>query len=233
MQHYESFLSLFNLHLEKYRKDLSTKHPIELYEPENYILSLEAKRIRPLLALVACDLFDQDAKQALNSALAIEVFHNFSLIHDDILDKAPLRRGKPSVHEKWNTNVGILSGDVMLVKAFDILNNYDAAVLKPLLEVFIKTSVEVCEGQMLDMNFENSTSVTVNDYMQMISFKTAVLLGCSLQMGAICANAAGADQKHIYAFGKHLGIAFQLLDDMLDVYANDAKKFGKQYILLW
>ncbi len=228
MQAYQSLLSLFNGHLENYRNTLASKKPAELYEPENYILSLEAKRIRPLLALIACDLFEKDAKIALNAALSVEIFHNFSLIHDDILDKAPLRRGKPTVHEKWNTNIAILSGDVMLVKAFDILNNYDANTLKLLMNVFIKTSVEVCEGQQHDMNFESRNSVSVSDYLQMVTYKTAVLLGCSLQMGAICAEANANDQKNIYEFGKHLGIAFQLLDDMLDVYATDTKKFGKQ-----
>jgi geranylgeranyl diphosphate synthase type II len=225
---YDLLLSQFSSHLENYRKALSSKQPIELYEPENYILSLDAKRIRPLLTLISCDLFDKDPKQALNAALAIEVFHNFSLIHDDILDKAPLRRGQKTVHEKWNVNVGILSGDVMMVKAFDILNGYDAETLKLLLNIFIKTSVEVCEGQQLDMNFENSSSITVNEYKQMITFKTAVLLGCSLQMGSICAKANAEDQNNCYEFGKHLGIAFQLLDDMLDVYSGDPKKFGKQ-----
>ncbi|MGZ3885662.1 MAG: polyprenyl synthetase family protein [Bacteroidia bacterium] len=228
MKHYEPLLTLFNAHLELYRTELSARQPKELYEPENYILALDGKRIRPLLCLLACDLYKASPEKALDAALAIELFHNFTLVHDDILDNAPLRRGKPTVHTKWNTNTGILSGDVMLTKAVDVLNRYDAALLKSLNTIFIKTAIEVCEGQQWDMNFETETSVTVSDYMRMITCKTAVLIGCSLQMGAVCGGAAEADQTHIYGFGKHLGIAFQLLDDMLDVYATDSKKFGKQ-----
>jgi len=150
------------------------------------------------------------------------------LIHDDILDEAPLRRNKPTVHTKWNTNIAILSGDVMLVKAFEVLKNYEAKEFAQLFSIFSKTSIEVCEGQQLDMNFENENSITANDYIQMITKKTAVLLGCSLQMGAINAGASSLDQEHIYEFGKHLGIAFQLLDDTLDAYSTDEKSFGKQ-----
>lgn len=225
---YENLFNSFNEYLAHYRKELAGRQPAELYEPENYILSLEAKRIRPLLCLIACDLFERDPQTALDAALAIEVFHNFTLVHDDILDNAPLRRGNPTVHTKWNTNIGILSGDVMLTKAFDVLYRYDAFQLKALQGIFIKTAVEVCEGQQLDMNFEQQVTVSVNDYIRMITYKTAVLLGCSLQMGAICGGATKADQQFIYEFGKQIGIAFQLLDDMLDVYAGDKAKFGKQ-----
>jgi geranylgeranyl diphosphate synthase type II len=228
VKHYEPLLSLFNAHLDHYRAELSSKQPKELYEPENYILSLDGKRIRPLLSLIACDLYDKDPKLALDAALAVEIFHNFTLIHDDILDNAPLRRGQATVHTKWNSNIGILSGDVMLAKAFDVLNRYNATLSKTLNTVFIKTSIEVCEGQQWDMNYEKDPSVTVKDYTRMITYKTAVLLGCSLQMGSICGGAPLSDQEHIYEFGKHLGIAFQLLDDMLDVYATNDLKFGKQ-----
>jgi len=189
---------------------------------------LGGKRIRPLLALISCDLFGKSASLALNSALCVELFHNFSLIHDDILDKAPLRRNKPTVHTKWNTNIAILSGDVMLVKAFEILQHYSSEEFILLSKVFSKTAIEVCEGQQMDMNFENSLTVTVNEYIGMITNKTAVLLACSLQMGAINAGAKNEDQDHIYEFGKHLGIAFQLLDDMLDAFATNKEQFGKQ-----
>lgn len=227
MKNYQPFLELFNAHLDNYIKGLDTKHPHELYDPESYILSLGGKRIRPLLALIACDLFDKKVEGALNAALCVELFHNFSLIHDDILDKAPLRRGQATVHNKWNTDIAILSGDVMLVKAFNVLKNTEAEKLKSLLNLFSKTAIEVCEGQQLDMNFENSESVSVEDYIHMITNKTAVLLGCSLKMGAVCADAHPDDANHIYEFGKHLGIAFQLMDDLLDAYA-EGNTFGKQ-----
>jgi geranylgeranyl diphosphate synthase, type II len=227
VERYRPLLELFSRHLEAYTKGLETKQPRELYDPENYILSLGGKRIRPLLCLIGCDLFNKDARGALDAALCVELFHNFSLIHDDILDKAPLRRGQPTVHNKWTNDIAILSGDVMLVKAFDVLKNYEAEKLKALSKEFTKTAIEVCEGQQLDMNFELSEIVTVQEYIHMITNKTAVLLGCSLKMGAICADAASTDADHIYAFGKHLGIAFQLMDDLLDAYAeNDG--FGKQ-----
>ena len=228
MDTFETHLQLFNSHLENYKADVNLRSPRELYEPEHYILSLGGKRVRPLLALISCDLFGKDPSLALNSALCVELFHNFSLIHDDILDEAPLRRNNPTVHIKWNTNIAILSGDVMLVKAFEVLKNYEAKEFSQLFSIFSKTSIEVCEGQQLDMNFENENSVTVDDYIQMITKKTAVLLGCSLQMGAVNAGASSVDQEHIYQFGKHLGIAFQLLDDTLDAYSTDEKSFGKQ-----
>lgn len=228
MKEYKQLIELFLGHLEQYKSGLNLKTPRELYEPENYILSLGGKRLRPLLALIACDLFDKDPKMALNAALSVELFHNFSLIHDDILDDAPLRRNSPTVHVKWNTNIAILSGDVMMVKAFQMLENYGFKEFKKLSKLFNNTAIEVCEGQQLDMNFENSDSVTVEDYIHMITCKTAVLMGCSLQMGAINAYASDEDQQHLYAFGKHMGIAFQLLDDLLDAFAEDSEKFGKQ-----
>lgn len=228
MKNYQPLFDIFLNHLEDYKSNLISKSPKELYEPENYILSLGGKRLRPLLALIACDLFDKDAKHALNSALAVEIFHNFSLMHDDILDAAPKRRNKETVHVKWNTNIAILSGDVMLVKASQVLENYDFKEFKKLTALFNKTAIEVCEGQQYDMNFESEKNVTVEDYIQMITKKTAVLLGCSLKMGAINANAQEADQTNLYEFGKNIGIAFQLLDDLLDAFAIDSEKFGKQ-----
>ena len=203
------------------------KKPLELYEPQKYILSLGGKRIRPLLALIACDLYNQDVKKAIPSTHALELFHNFSLIHDDIMDNAPLRRGKQTIHEKWNANVAILSGDSMLVQAYESLAESDAEKLPQLLKIFTKTAHEVCEGQQLDMNFENRSDVSLEEYTHMISLKTAVLLGCSLQMGAIVAGASKEDQHALYTFGKELGIAFQLHDDLLDAY-SDNTEFGKQ-----
>ncbi len=228
MNNYQPLLQLFLSHLENYTSNLKTKLPTELYEPENYILNLGGKRLRPLLALIATDLFDKDSKLALNSALSVELFHNFSLLHDDILDAAPLRRNQPTVHTKWNTNIAILSGDVMMVKAFQVLENYNNDEFKQLNVLFTKTAIEVCEGQQLDMNFETANLVTVTNYIEMITKKTAVLLGCSLQMGAINANTDIETQLNLYEFGKHIGIAFQLLDDMLDAFATDKDKFGKQ-----
>lgn len=228
MKNYKILLELFLDHLSTYKKGLSQQSPKELYEPEEYILSLGGKRLRPLLALIACDLFDKDPKLALDSALCVELFHNFSLMHDDILDAAPLRRNQETVHVKWNTNIAILSGDVMLVKAFGILQNYGFKEFKKLSTLFSQTAVDVCQGQQHDMNFETAEQVSVEDYISMITGKTAVLLGCSLQMGAINAYASDEDQKHIYEFGKHIGIAFQLLDDYLDAFAQDTEKFGKQ-----
>jgi geranylgeranyl diphosphate synthase type II len=226
VKRYQPLLDLFSAHLKDYLKELDKKQPRELYDPENYILSLGGKRIRPLLCLIGCDLFDKDAASALNAALSVELFHNFSLVHDDILDKAPLRRGMPTVHTKWNTNIAILSGDVMIVKAFDVLGKYEPEKSHQLLSLFVKTAVEVCEGQQFDMNFEESMSVSVEEYVHMITYKTAVLLGCSLKMGAICAGVHNDDALHLYEFGKHVGIAFQLMDDILDAYGDD--KFGKQ-----
>ncbi len=228
MKDYRDLSDLFTQHLERYCAQVQTRSPRELYEPENYILSLGGKRLRPLLALIACDLFGAPPSQALGSALAVELFHNFSLIHDDILDEAPLRRNQPTVHIKWNRNIAILSGDAMLVKSFEVLGTYEAEQFKALSLLFQKTATAVCEGQQEDMNFERRDDVSVEDYTQMITNKTAVLLGCSLQMGAINAGADTTDQQHLYLFGKHLGIAFQLLDDYLDAFASDPEKFGKQ-----
>jgi geranylgeranyl diphosphate synthase type II len=218
----------FAEHLQAHVKGIKNKRPSELYDPEAYILSLGGKRLRPLLALIACDLFDVDSKAALDAGLAVELFHNFSLIHDDILDAAPIRRGQDTVHMKWNTNIAILSGDVMLVKSLQVLQSYSDAHYARLSRVFHTTAIEVCEGQQLDMNFETAAKVSVPDYIDMICKKTAVLLGASLQMGAIAAGASSMDQARVYEFGKHLGIAFQLLDDLLDAFADAESNFGKQ-----
>ncbi len=201
--------------------------PIELYEPIGYIMSLGGKRLRPCLLLMGCDMFGGDVEQALAPALAIEVFHNFTLMHDDIMDKAPLRRGKPTVHEKWNANVAILSGDVMMVEANKLIMQVPDEKLRPVLDVFNDTAVGVCEGQQIDMNFEDREVVTISEYINMIRLKTAVLVGGALKMGALIGGANNEEASLLYAFGEQLGIAFQLQDDILDVY-GDPEKFGKQ-----
>jgi len=202
-------------------------YPAELYEPITYILSVGGKRMRPALLLMACDLFDGDVKAAVPPSLAIEVFHNFTLVHDDIMDNAPLRRGKVTVHEKWNPNVAILSGDVMLVEAYKLMMQVDTSILRQVLEVFSNTAVGVCEGQQYDMNFEQEQQVQIDDYLNMIRLKTAVLLGGALKIGALIGGASLNDADLLCNFGEQLGIAFQLQDDILDVY-GDPNKFGKQ-----
>jgi len=201
--------------------------PSNLYDPLNYFMNLGGKRIRPLLTLMSVELFGSKVEEAFPSALSVEFFHNFSLIHDDIMDKAPLRRNQETVHAKWNDNIAILAGDVLLVKAYQELQKQDPKHIIKLLNIFNKTAVEVCEGQQMDMDFELRSDVSVADYIEMIRLKTSVLLGGALQMGAVIANASEKDQQLIYDFGESLGIAFQIQDDILDLY-GDPKKFGKQ-----
>lgn len=201
--------------------------PANLYDPVRYILEIGGKRVRSSAVLLANKCFGGSQHQAMPGALAVEVFHNFTLMHDDIMDRAPLRRGKATVHEKWNTTIAILSGDAMMVKAYQLIEKVDPEYLIHVFKVFNKTALEVCEGQQFDMDFETSSSVTIPDYINMIRLKTAVLLAASLQIGAITAGASQEDQKLIYSFGENLGLAFQLQDDLLDCFA-DADKFGKQ-----
>ena len=201
--------------------------PNSLYDPIEYIIGLEAKRIRPLLVLMAYQIFDKDLAKALSPAIAIEFFHNFTLLHDDIMDNAPIRRGSLTVHQKWNNNTAILSGDVMMIQAYSFLEKVDSGSLKAVLNIFNKTAVKVCEGQQWDMDFETQENVDLGDYIQMIEYKTAVLLGASLQIGAITAGASQEDQDHLYNFGVNIGIAFQLKDDLLDAFGS-AESFGKQ-----
>lgn len=201
--------------------------PISLYEPIGYTLSAGGKRIRPQLVLMGAELFGGDIKAALPLATAIEVFHNFTLLHDDIMDNADTRRGRATVHKKWNANTAILSGDAMLIKAYQQLEQVQANKLPELLKLFSQTALEVCEGQQYDMNFEESDVVSLDEYFTMIRLKTAVLLATALKMGAISADANPIDAEHLYQFGINIGIAFQLRDDYLDVYGNEAT-FGKK-----
>jgi len=201
--------------------------PQNLYDPLNYILGLGGKRIRPVLALMGCELYSGNIEKAIPAALTVEVFHNFSLIHDDIMDKAPVRRGKPTVHEKWDTNIAILSGDLMLVKAYEMLQKSEQKHFQELFSVFNKTAAEVCDGQQMDMNFETQTDVTETEYLEMIRLKTSVLLGCSLQMGAIVADAPREEALKLNNLGVNMGIGFQLMDDYLDAFGTP-ELVGKQ-----
>jgi geranylgeranyl diphosphate synthase type II len=180
-----------------------------------------------VLVLLSADLYGIPVEKAMPAALAVEIFHNFTLVHDDIMDDAPLRRGQPTVHEKWDTNTAILSGDAMLIEAYRQLESYPNEVFKPLMTVFSKTALEVCEGQRYDMDFESRDDVRIAEYLRMIEYKTAVLIGCALKMGALVAGASDSDQQALYSFGIYLGLAFQLQDDYLDVF-GDPESFGKQ-----
>ncbi len=201
--------------------------PSTLYSPVRYILSLGGKRLRPVLTLMTCDFFNHDYKKALPAAMAMELFHNFSLIHDDIMDEAPLRRGNETVHQKWNVNTGILSGDALLILAYQLFEGYKPKTFRNLAKLFSTTALQVCEGQQMDMDFEKRDDVTISEYLKMIEYKTAVLVAASMKMGAIVAKVKKSTQEMVYEFGKNLGIAFQLQDDYLDAFGNP-ETFGKQ-----
>jgi geranylgeranyl diphosphate synthase type II len=218
---------LHQLFIQKLEKENFSHEPKELYEPFNYMLSLGGKRMRPLLTLMACDMLGGNLEQALDGAMSIELFHNFTLVHDDIMDNAPIRRGLPTVHIKYNSNVALLSGDVMLVYAYKFLDRLDHSILKKCLTHFNDTAVKVCEGQQLDLNFETQEQVTMNDYLHMIELKTAVLPAFALQLGTIIAGAPEAEASQLYQFGINIGMAFQLQDDILDSF-GDEKIFGKK-----
>ena len=221
-------LSHFQQLIEKGLSSLELdKKPAELYDPIQYMLNLGGKRMRPALLLMSNEMFGGNPEEVISPALGIEVFHNFTLLHDDIMDKAPLRRTKATVHEKWNANVAILSGDTMFVQSCQLMMKVNDKYLRKVMDLFMKTAIEVCEGQQYDMNYESIEKVSLDEYLEMIALKTAVLLGGSLAIGAICANAKDVDIENIYHFGKNLGIAFQLQDDILDA-SGDAEKFGKQ-----
>lgn len=221
ISHYQTLVS------EYFNALCLNKEPRNLYEPIDYILSLGGKRMRPILTLMATEVFDADCKKALAAATAIEVFHNFSLVHDDIMDDAPLRRGNETVHEKWDINTGILSGDAMLILAYQHFEEYEPKIFRDLAKLFSKTALEVCEGQQYDVDFETRDDVTIAEYLKMIEYKTAVLVGAAMKMGAIVAETTEENANLIYDFGLNLGIAFQLQDDYLDAFGNP-ETFGKQ-----
>ncbi|MDI1304594.1 MAG: polyprenyl synthetase family protein [bacterium] len=218
---YQEFIS------DYLKSQYEIKEPKNLYEPIHYILDLGGKRIRPVLTLMTAEIFDASYKKALPAALAVEVFHNFSLVHDDIMDDAPLRRGQATVHEKWNINTGILSGDAMLILAYQYFEKYEPKIFRKLAKLFSKTALQVCEGQQWDVDFEIRDDVTIPDYLKMIEYKTAVLVAAAMKMGAIIAQTSKENAKLIYDFGLNLGLAFQLQDDYLDAF-GDPETFGKQ-----
>lgn len=221
IKQYQEFIS------EYLSEQQIVREPKNLYEPISYILALGGKRIRPTLTLMTAEIFGTDYKKALPAALAIEVFHNFSLIHDDIMDDAPLRRGNETVHEKWDLNTGILSGDAMLILAYQYFEQYEPTVFRDLAKLFSKTAIQVCEGQQWDVDFENRDAVTIPEYLKMIEYKTAVLVAAAMKMGAIIATTSTENCDLIYDFGLNLGLAFQLQDDYLDAFGDPAT-FGKQ-----
>ncbi len=221
LQHFSEALN------QEFSQQTYGENPVELYEPIRYLMALGGKRMRPLMTLMATALFTDDWQKAIRPATAVEVFHNFTLMHDDIMDKAPIRRGKPTVHEKWNDNIAILSGDVMLVQAYELLMDIEDKKFKKALTRFNRTAAEVCEGQQLDMNFENRTTVSEEEYLEMIKLKTSVLLGFALELGGIIGGASDKSCTLLYEIGLNIGLGFQLKDDLLDVY-GDPEKFGKQ-----
>ena len=220
----EEYRDIITAAIEKMDLD---KVPQELYEPIKYTMNLGGKRLRPTLCLLAAGMFDGSVEDALPAALAIEIFHNFTLIHDDIMDQAPIRRGKPSVYRRWNENIAILSGDAMMAMAYQYLIKSPAEHIVPLLEEFNKFAIEVCEGQQFDLNFETSGNPSLDEYINMIRLKTSVLIAGSLKIGAIIGKAPEKDANNLYEFGKNIGIAFQIKDDYLDVFGKE-ENFGKQ-----
>ncbi|WP_310594442.1 polyprenyl synthetase family protein [Flavobacterium sp.] len=221
IQQYQEFV------LDYLKAQHCVREPKNLYEPIHYILDLGGKRMRPVLTLMSAEIFNENYAKALPAALAVEVFHNFSLVHDDIMDDAPLRRGNITVHEKWNVNTGILSGDAMLILAYQYFEHYEPVVFRDLAKLFSKTALEVCEGQQWDVDFETRSDVTIPEYLKMIEFKTAVLVAAAMKMGAIVAQTSAENGDLIYDFGLNLGLAFQLQDDYLDAFGDPAT-FGKQ-----
>ena len=228
MTHQKDIKELRQLFENYLSQNILPESPAGLYEPVDYILQTGGKRLRSVLCLLACQLFGKDAEKALDMALAIEVFHNFTLVHDDLMDEADLRRGRMTIHKKYNEHTAVLSGDLMLIKVYEYLNRIDnPQVLQSILKVFNQTAIEVCEGQQYDMDFEQRMDVGLEEYIKMITLKTAVLIAASLKTGAILGGASPEDAQNLYDFGKNTGIAFQLQDDFLDTY-GDTEKFGKK-----
>jgi geranylgeranyl diphosphate synthase type II len=223
----QSFETLSKQFAEKFDTRHFPEQPASLYEPNEYFLRLGGKRVRPVLCLMGNELFDDIIPDAWYAATAIELFHNFTLIHDDIMDKAPLRRGKQTVHTKYNDSTALLAGDVMLVRAYEYLNKISSAYLSKVLSLFNRTAIEVCEGQQMDMDYESQTNVNMNDYLRMIELKTSVALAASLKVGGLLGGGGERNQNLLYEFGKKLGIAFQVQDDYLDAF-GDKNKTGKQ-----
>lgn len=225
MKHIQQYQAAF---LEYLATHTFTQNPKGLYEPIDYILNLGGKRMRPVALLMSYAVFKDDFQTALPAAYAIEIFHNFTLVHDDVIDDAPLRRKKPTVHEKWNLNTAILSGDVMLVYAYEyLLKTDDKDCLDEVIKAFNKAAIEVCEGQQYDVDFETQENVTIGEYLKMIELKTSVLLAAAMKIGALVAGSSMKNANHLYEFGKNMGIAFQLQDDYLDTF-GDPEKFGKK-----
>lgn len=224
MREYGDYYSYFENRLQE---EKFTRQPYQLYEPILYTLQLEGKRIRPVLTLMACELFGGNIEDALPQAMAIELFHNFTLIHDDIMDNAPLRRGKQSVFKKWDPNIAILSGDTLFALAYQYVQKADKSILPDILDIFNKTAIEVCEGQQYDLNYEIKNHVSVEQYTEMIKLKTAVLFSASLKIGALIGGASMQDANNLCDFGINIGIGFQLKDDLLDTFGEE-QVFGKK-----
>ncbi len=224
MKSFDEILQLINSEIDNINW---SKEPKGLYEPIGYILSLGGKRVRPAVTLMACNLYSSDVMQAMKPAIGLEIFHNFTLLHDDIMDRADVRRGQPTVHKKWDDNTAILTGDVMQIEAYKWMTETPVSHLKKVLDIFSKTAAEICEGQQFDMEFESRDKVTSDDYLEMIRLKTAILIAGGCQIGALIGGADDEDAQNLYDFGNNIGLAFQLKDDLLDVYGNEAS-FGKK-----